>query len=751
MFDAKATFPDNFKSQADYLIGKAQNELIEGDGLGSPWHELVINNTILGPISAILWWADITPDGSEEKAGQSQYLDALRIISQDMNWGNRFVGSFARGVTFTDEYSVARGQDGKYYTYVGSDPFPRVVAAGINPSGDVDFEVIEWLSAESIIDENGGNVQNYIDGQQFDSIDAVKSYSKLSKLIGQQIKTKEYHSGTGYGGASYMVVSSSSVTPNGTYIIQGVADTSAAIVLRQTNTVFLDRYGAKWDGVTDNTSIYQSANDYITSVGGGDIVIPWFSGASSPAIGSTVIQDSLVKFKGLGDILTKVQALPSFSGTSMFKSRDFDTLTGSGAWLVSEGVKHGLGFDGIVLDGQFQSIKGVEYFAKRIMVGKLYIEKCSNGGWYSEAGAVTGQSGLEDMPESKVDYLSVRDCGGVSIDVYGPHDSIWGKLISRAPDVATGTIGVRFGTVENVSIANGDNDFIHVYGHENGIVVDDGVTMKCGLWISESCMEEGVILNGSACQVSKMELYRNNRSQLPEAYNLTINGFRNQIDNIRINDTDGGGAINITGTRNNISWFSVDGNLQAPPTSGSLVVSGSNNTVKGNIIRVSGLAFNSNPVNFLTGNQVDLLIENCDIVWNNEFSGTGDEFNIRANITSSQILFTGVRPKEGDKGVSFKGILNDVSYNLPSSNIALDSVQLDTTSLQTINIPINSPYQPYLRDCKVDLVRSSNVQDFSVAFIYIAATSPTQVTVQIQLSQASSSSGSTASLSLSVG
>lgn len=162
MFNAKTTFPDNFEANAEYLIGKAQNEILEGDGLGSPWHELVINNTILGPISAILWWADITPDGSEEKAGQSQYLDALRILSKDMNWGDRFVGSFARGVTFTDEYSVARGQDGEYYTYVGSDPFPKVVPAGINPSGDVDFEIIEWLSADTI-KTNTWSLKSFLD------------------------------------------------------------------------------------------------------------------------------------------------------------------------------------------------------------------------------------------------------------------------------------------------------------------------------------------------------------------------------------------------------------------------------------------------------------------------------------------------------------------------------------------------------------------------------------------------------------
>lgn len=89
--------------------------------------------------------------------------------------------------------------------------------------------------------------------KQFTNIDAVKAYSKLSKLIGQRITTGEYHAGTGYGGATYEVVSAGSVTPNDIDIIQGVADSGAAIVLVKSSEVALSTLGFK--NYTDASTI----------------------------------------------------------------------------------------------------------------------------------------------------------------------------------------------------------------------------------------------------------------------------------------------------------------------------------------------------------------------------------------------------------------------------------------------------------------------------------------------------------------
>lgn len=53
--------------------------------------------------------------------------------SQDIDyriWGGRFVGTFTSGFIYTRNTDVARGQDGKYYRYVGNDSYPVAVSAG---------------------------------------------------------------------------------------------------------------------------------------------------------------------------------------------------------------------------------------------------------------------------------------------------------------------------------------------------------------------------------------------------------------------------------------------------------------------------------------------------------------------------------------------------------------------------------------------------------------------------------------------
>lgn len=49
-------------------------------------------------------------------------------------WGDRFVGYFADGFTYTKADDVAKGADGKYYSYSGASVLPVVVSAGTVPS-----------------------------------------------------------------------------------------------------------------------------------------------------------------------------------------------------------------------------------------------------------------------------------------------------------------------------------------------------------------------------------------------------------------------------------------------------------------------------------------------------------------------------------------------------------------------------------------------------------------------------------------
>ncbi|AKA61186.1 tail fibers protein [Pseudoalteromonas phage H103] len=166
--------------------------------------------------------------------------------------GYAVAGSFVDGFTYTGIRQVGADASGNTWIYTGGEQnLPHVVPAGTVPSAP-DYFQVSVNSADNVVLDNGENLQQaidrlngeidslqeYIDGQQFASVDAVKSYPTLSALIGYSVKTKEYHSGTGYGEATYDVVSAGSVTPNDVNVIQGVADSSAAIVLRDTDSVY---------------------------------------------------------------------------------------------------------------------------------------------------------------------------------------------------------------------------------------------------------------------------------------------------------------------------------------------------------------------------------------------------------------------------------------------------------------------------------------------------------------------------------
>ena len=129
----------------------------------------------------------------------------------------------------------------------------------------------------------------------FIHIDEVKAYTKLTIFIGKRITTIEYHSGTGYGGASYDVVSSSSVTPNGIDMIQGVADSGAAITLKKSGSVDISQLGDNY-----NSTMYTREQAYnILKLSGKDIQISgnWllYKVVSQPS-------DTTVGFVGAGSV-----------------------------------------------------------------------------------------------------------------------------------------------------------------------------------------------------------------------------------------------------------------------------------------------------------------------------------------------------------------------------------------------------------------------------------------------------------------
>jgi hypothetical protein len=83
MKDLRITRPLQVVDDPAYLMGKAKNVTTTGDGTGTPWSDDVINDQLFGVNSAILAEAGMTPNGLDEKAGQSQIVDAVKKIIAD--------------------------------------------------------------------------------------------------------------------------------------------------------------------------------------------------------------------------------------------------------------------------------------------------------------------------------------------------------------------------------------------------------------------------------------------------------------------------------------------------------------------------------------------------------------------------------------------------------------------------------------------------------------------------------------------
>lgn len=85
----------------------------------------------------------------------------------------RFIGYFEDGITFDNRVQLAKWEDGKYYSYIGSDDTPVSVPAGTNPTTSSDFRVVS-------LNSEGYNI--VADGVT-DNASAIKEMQVVSRYI----------------------------------------------------------------------------------------------------------------------------------------------------------------------------------------------------------------------------------------------------------------------------------------------------------------------------------------------------------------------------------------------------------------------------------------------------------------------------------------------------------------------------------------------------------------------------------------
>jgi len=99
-----ATYPGQVEAAAGYPLGRARNEtVVDVSRDGTPFEAVWIND-LWGFLQALLTAAGITPSGSPDQVGASQYLEAIRYLTEHVQ-GNAFFEDnveFGDPVTFHD-------------------------------------------------------------------------------------------------------------------------------------------------------------------------------------------------------------------------------------------------------------------------------------------------------------------------------------------------------------------------------------------------------------------------------------------------------------------------------------------------------------------------------------------------------------------------------------------------------------------------------------------------------------------------
>lgn len=111
-------------SSASYPLGEARDVTTPGDGTGTPWKAILVND-IFGMQQAILAEAGITASGTAETAVASQYKDGLKVVLGG-------AGAYEATINYP-QFSYTKGSNGRMYLATAANGPATTV---VNPVGD---------------------------------------------------------------------------------------------------------------------------------------------------------------------------------------------------------------------------------------------------------------------------------------------------------------------------------------------------------------------------------------------------------------------------------------------------------------------------------------------------------------------------------------------------------------------------------------------------------------------------------------
>ena len=403
-------------------------------------------------------------------------------------------------------------------------------------------------------------------------------------------------------------------------------------------------FGAKGDGLTDDTLAIQKAIDSIKPKSTATISHPRggivFFPSGTYIVTNTIILPAQVILKGEGMINTIIRLGKGVS-KDVIKTENFDTLINTNAsWYDTYDVPMGFGISNICIDGNKTENtmgNGIQVYGYCYLIENVSVIYCAESGFKSYHGNMINgteqyNEGWTKLFETKIDNLHIKYCNKRGFDYKAPTDSTLDNIF----------IAECYGDYGSVIECSCNMGLIHIYGCNRNTPSGAGILINgnCSIenLISENNYGIGVRITTYLAHIYRCDLYANRNNNLLIAENsdytkidsLLIRPFGHDVHNVTID------SANI-----HLGNLTIYGDNRSYTKAGIFISDKAKNLIidNGSIANFDNTSYGAmfNQGGKLNGTRINLNIINCANAINlGAGFGSNNSISIKTSLSATQ-------------------------------------------------------------------------------------------------------------------